>query len=75
VNIFILNFFILTSSESISSVLLNKDTLDWVWWCIFVILALGRLRQEDVEFKANLGYIVRTCFKKKIGLGTGDSCL
>jgi hypothetical protein len=29
------------------------------------ILILGRLRQEDLKFKARLGYIVRTCFKKK----------
>jgi hypothetical protein len=28
-----------------------------------VIPALGRLRQEDCTFKANLGYIVRPCLK------------
>jgi hypothetical protein len=27
--------------------------------------ALGRLRQEDDEFKASLGYTVRHCLKKK----------
>jgi len=26
--------------------------------------ALGRLRQEDHSFKANLGYILRPCFKR-----------
>jgi hypothetical protein len=26
------------------------------WWCITVVLALRRLRQEDHEFKASLGY-------------------
>jgi hypothetical protein len=30
-----------------------------------VIPALGRLRQEDQEFKASLCYIVSLCFKKK----------
>jgi hypothetical protein len=30
-----------------------------------VIPALKRLRQDDLEFKIVLGYIVRPCFKKK----------
>jgi hypothetical protein len=33
------------------------------WWCTPVIPALRRLRQEDHEFKASLGYI--TTKKKK----------
>jgi hypothetical protein len=28
------------------------------WWHMFVIPALGKLRQEDTELKANLGYKV-----------------
>jgi hypothetical protein len=31
----------------------------------FVISALGRLRQEDHKFKANLGYTVKPCLKNK----------
>jgi hypothetical protein len=47
-----------------------------------VITALKRLRQEDLEFKANLGYIARPHLKKKenikkfkLTLGTSGSHL
>jgi hypothetical protein len=33
------------------------------WWHMSGIRALGRLRQEDPEFKASLDYIARPCFK------------
>jgi hypothetical protein len=34
-----------------------------MWWCIPVIPALGRLRQEDHEFEVTMGYTVRLCLK------------
>jgi hypothetical protein len=33
-----------------------KDS--WVWQCTSIIPALRSLRQEDPDFKANLGYIM-----------------
>jgi hypothetical protein len=38
--------------------------LSVVWWGTPVIPALRRMRQEDGEFQASLGYVVRHCFKK-----------
>jgi hypothetical protein len=35
-------------------------------------LALERLRQEDLEFKANLDYIVRPCLKTKQNKTAGE---
>jgi hypothetical protein len=35
------------------------------WWFTTVILAFGRLRQEDHKFEVSLGYIVRPYLKKK----------
>jgi hypothetical protein len=34
----------------------------WKWWCMPVIPALGRLRQEDLEFLTSLTYTARPCF-------------
>lgn len=34
------------------------------WWCMPVVLALGRQRQKDCMFEADLGYIARPWFKK-----------
>jgi hypothetical protein len=39
--------------------------LNWAWWYIPVISAFRRLRQEDHEFKANLGYIMNPYLKKQ----------
>jgi hypothetical protein len=35
-----------------------------MWWYMSVIPALRRLRQEDVEVEASLGYIVRLLSQK-----------
>jgi hypothetical protein len=31
---------------------------NWPWWCIPVIPAFRRLKQEDHEFETSVGYIV-----------------
>jgi hypothetical protein len=33
---------------------LNNYTENWIWWYMLVILAVGRLRQEDHEFKVSM---------------------
>jgi hypothetical protein len=43
--------------------LLSKT--QYSWWCMPVIPALLRLRQEDHKFKTSLGYIARPCLEKK----------
>jgi hypothetical protein len=38
----------------------------WLMWCYRPVYpALGRLRQEDLEFDTSLGYIARSCLKKQ----------
>jgi hypothetical protein len=46
-------------------VILLYYTLVWGVVVIPVIVALRRLRQEDLEFKDSLGYILRPHFKKE----------
>jgi hypothetical protein len=36
----------------------KKNYLGQAWWCMPVIPAFSRLRQEDPKFKASLGFIV-----------------
>jgi hypothetical protein len=43
-----------------------KNCFRWASRYMHVILALERLTQEDCNFEASLGYIVRSCLKKTI---------
>jgi hypothetical protein len=36
-----------------------------VWWHKPVILAFGKMKQEDLDFKASLGYVARPDSKQK----------
>jgi hypothetical protein len=42
-----------------------KLNLRWVWWFMPIIPALGRPRQEDCEFQANLSYMARPCQERE----------
>jgi hypothetical protein len=44
------------------------------WWCSPVIPKLGKLRQEDLEFKASLNYILRSCLREYDRRGTVLCC-
>jgi hypothetical protein len=37
-----------------------------MWWYMPIIPALGRLRQEDPELEASLGFIMETKVRTKI---------
>lgn len=49
-----------TQNESFKLVFLLL-ILDWVSWLMPIILALGRPRQEDLEFKYSLDYVMGLC--------------
>jgi hypothetical protein len=52
--------------DSESGFYMSRSSIGWVWWCTLIIAALRKLRQEDQELKSNLGYVVRSCFKKEV---------
>jgi hypothetical protein len=45
------------------------------WWCMPVIPAFGRQRQEDHEFKASLGCIAKLSLKTNKGTQTSKCIL
>jgi hypothetical protein len=51
---------------AIKEVFANKNVqrhkISQVWWYMSTILTIKRLRQEDHEFKATLGYIAKGSF-------------
>jgi hypothetical protein len=42
---------------------IKKQCINWVWWHMAVISALGRQKQEDLKIKDSMGY-TRSCLKK-----------
>jgi hypothetical protein len=52
------------SQNNLEAFRVGRGFESWVWWCMPVIPALGRLRQEHLEFKASLSYLVRSYLKK-----------
>jgi hypothetical protein len=52
-----------SKSYSIIKFILEKGRLK-VWWHTPVMPAFRRLRQENCEFEARLGYIATPCLKK-----------
>jgi hypothetical protein len=43
----------------------QEQVVSQAWWYITVITAVGRLRQEDSEFKVSLRYIATSSLKKR----------
>jgi hypothetical protein len=43
-----------------------QNVISQAWWHVPIIPAIGRLRQKDCEFEANLGSTARPCLKNKI---------
>jgi hypothetical protein len=43
----------------------KESANDQVWWCISILPALRKPRQEGCKLGARLGYIARLCQKKK----------
>jgi hypothetical protein len=38
---------------------LREQDSKWVWWCLPVTTAVGRLRKDDLEFKVSLNSAVQ----------------
>jgi hypothetical protein len=47
---------------------INKKNRSQTWWCMPVLPAHRRLRQEEWEFRGNLGYTERSCLSLSLSL-------
>jgi hypothetical protein len=71
---FVVNLLALVTPFSIDLVCHLEISQNLVWWTTPTIAALGRLRQQDFEFKASLVYTVRLFHENKNMLGAGLWC-
>jgi hypothetical protein len=57
------NLSIQINTKNIS--LVKKSRMGWMWWCMPIIQALGRLRQEDCKLEGSMNNIIRSSLEKK----------
>lgn len=56
----------ITKEEIIETNAILNSIKSQAWWCTPVVLALGKLKQEELcESGASLNYLVRFCLKRE----------